>query len=198
MFDVLGFLDNYQLIPTPVLDESQPQGYRVEQRLQATLKSASNERNYTVEFRLGDDSQAPSEQQLTAWIDAGELVQAFCSTVTARPFVHQEGKNYQARGSEREINGAKAVLDTFIVFAGVSMAPLVGGPSLEEIVKQVRSDFKRSQRVYRAQRNAERAQEQEEKLAERAKQMLERKKQQDAEKAEQDSAAAANGRAGKR
>jgi hypothetical protein len=195
MFDLIGTADNYSIVPTPVLDATQAQGYRVEQRMQVTLKAASNERGYTIEFRLGDDAQAPSEEQLNAWIESGELVQAFCSAVTARPFVHQEGKQYQARGSEREINGAKAVLDTFVIFAGVSMASLAGGPALEEIVKQVRSAFKRNQRQYRAQRSAERAQQQQAQLEERARQLLERKAQQDAEKAATEPAMATNGRA---
>ena len=183
MFDFIGIADNYTIVPAPVLDETQPKGYRVEQRLQVTLKAASNERAYTVEFRLGEDSQAPSEQLLTQWIESGELVQAYCTGLTARPFVHQEGKTYQARGSEREINGSKAVLDSFVVFAGFAMAPLSGGPALEELVKQARGAYKRSQRQYRAQRNTERAKQQEAQLEERARQMLERKAQQDAEKA---------------
>jgi hypothetical protein len=197
MFDYIGIPDNYQIVPTPILDETQPQGYRVEHRLQVTLKAASNERGYTVEFRLGDDSQAPSEEQLNTWIDSGELVQAFCSAVTARPFVHQEGKQYQARGSKKEINGAEAILDTFVIFAGVSMAPLAGNAALEDLVKQVRSAFKRSQRQYRAQRSAERAKQQEAQLEERARQLLERKAQQDAENATAEPVGA-NGRASRK
>lgn len=196
MFAMVGTTDNHTLVPAPVLDDSEPKGYRVEQRLQVSLKAASNDRVYTVEFRLGEDSQAPSEEQLNQWIESGELVQAFCTGLTARPFVHQEGKTYQARGSQREINGAKATLDTFVVFAGVAMAPLAGGPSLEEIVKQVRGAYKRSQRQYRAQRNAERAKLQEAQLEQRAKQLLERKAQQEAEKAASAAATARTGTAG--
>src|SRR5262245_1043016 len=103
MFDFIGTLDNFATVPAVVLDETEPKGYRVEQRQQVTLKSASNERAYTVEFHLGADSQAPSEELLNTWLESGELVQAFCTGLTARPFVHQEGKTYQARGSEREI-----------------------------------------------------------------------------------------------
>ncbi len=183
MFDFIGTLDNFATVPAVVLDETESKGYRVEQRQQVTLKSASNEKAYTVEFRLGEDSQAPSEELLNQWLESGELVQAFCTGLTARPFVHQEGKNYQARGSEREINGSKAVLDSFVVFAGFAMAPLAGGPALEEMVKQARGSYKRSQRQYRAQRNAERTKQQEAQLEERARQMLERKAQQEAEKA---------------
>jgi hypothetical protein len=187
MFDVIGIADNYTIVPAPVLDESQPKGYRVEQRMQVTLKAASNERSYTVEFRLGESSQAPSEELLTQWIESGDLVQAFCTGLTARPFVHQEGKTYQARGSQKEINGTLATLDTFVVFAGFAMAPLanVGADTLEAMVKQARGAYKRSQRQYRAQRNAERAKQQEAQLEERARQLLERKAQQDAEKASQ-------------
>jgi hypothetical protein len=194
MFDTIGTIENYNKVPSPVLDETQAQGYRVEERLQVAIKAASNERTYTVEFRLGDDSQAPSEQQLNTWMDGSELVQAYCSAITARPFVHQEGKQYQARGSKKEINGAEAILDTFIVFAGVSMAALEDTSPLAAVVKQVRGDFKRSQRAYRAQRNAEKALEQQAKLEERARQLLDRKAQQDAEKATPEAVGAGTGR----
>jgi hypothetical protein len=190
MFVEIGIVDNYSIVPAPVLDETQPKGYRVEQRMQVTLKAASNERAYTVEFRLGEQSQAPSEERLNQWIESGELVQAFCTGLTARPFVHQDGKSYQARGSQKEINGILATLDTFVVFAGFAMAPLAGAEaaSLEEMVKQARGAYKRSQRQYRAQRNAERAKQQEAQLEERARQLLERKAQQDAEKTSSGSA----------
>jgi hypothetical protein len=187
MFDVIGTADNYTIVPAPVLDETQPKGYRVEQRMQVAVKAASNERAYTVEFRLGEQSQAPSEERINQWIESGEMVQAFCTGLTARPFVHQEGKTYQARGSQKEINGMPATLDTFVVFAGFAMAPLAGAEAtaLEDIVKQARGAYKRSQRQYRAQRNAERAKQQEAQLEERARQLLERKAQKEAEKAGQ-------------
>jgi len=54
MFDFIGTLDNFAVVNSVVLDESQPKGYRLEERLQATVKSASNEKGYTVEYRLGD------------------------------------------------------------------------------------------------------------------------------------------------
>jgi hypothetical protein len=196
MFDVIGIADNYTIVPAPVLDETQPKGYRVEQRMQVTLKAASNERSYTIEFRLGETSQAPSEELLNQWIESGELVQAFCTGLTARPFVHQEGKAYQARGSQKEINGllaTLATLDTFVVFAGFAMAPLAGSAAgtLEELVKQARGAYKRGQQQYRAQRNAERAKQQEAQLEERAHQLLERKAQQEAGKAEKAAGAVA-------
>jgi hypothetical protein len=183
MYDTIGTVDNFTLVPSPILDPTQPKGYRIEHRMQVSLKSAVNERSFTVEFRLGDDSPAPSEQQLNTWLESGELVQAFCSGLSARPFFHQEGKNYGTRGTEREINGAKISLDAFVVFAGVSMAPLAGGPSLEEVVKQVRGAFKRQQRQFRVQRNAERTQQLEAQLEERAQKLLERQAQQEAEQA---------------
>jgi hypothetical protein len=198
MFDFIGVADNYAVVPSPVLDETQPKGYRVEQRLQVTVKAAANERAYTVEFRLGEDSQAPSESQLDQWIEAGDLVQAFCTGLTARPFVHQEGKVYRSRGKEVQFGDVKANLDSFVVFAGVAMAPLVGGPPLDEMVRQARGSYKRSQRQYRAQRNAERAQQQQAQFEQRAQQLLERKAAEDAAKASQQAEAAepagANGR----
>jgi hypothetical protein len=73
MFAVIGTVDNYTILPSPVLDDADPKGYRIEQRLQVTLKLAANERQqYTVEFRLGDESQAPSTELLTKWLESGE------------------------------------------------------------------------------------------------------------------------------
>ena len=42
MFAVIGTVDNYTILPSPVLDDSDPKGYRIEQRLQVTLKLAAN------------------------------------------------------------------------------------------------------------------------------------------------------------
>jgi hypothetical protein len=175
MITLSGITDNYSLVPSPVLDATQPKGFRVEQRLQVTLKAAANDEQYTIEFRLGsEDDQSPSEEQLNHWIDGGELVQAICTSLAARPFVHQEGKTYRTKGKEVQIGEQKAALDSFIVFAGVSMAPLAGNTSLEDAVKQARSAFKRSQRAYRARRNEERAQQLEAQLEERVRKLLER------------------------
>jgi hypothetical protein len=197
MFDFIGTVDNHATVPSPILDETQPKGYRVEQRLQVTLKAAANERSYTVEFRLGEDSQAPSEQQLDAWIESAELVQAFCTGLSARPFVHQEGKTYRSRGKAVQIGEQKAELDSFVVFAGHAMAPLSGSgaPALEDVVKQVRAAYKRGQRQFRAQRNAERAAQLEAQLEERARQMVERRAAQvaEAERERDEAAVAANG-----
>ena len=102
MFAVIGTVDNYTILPSPVLDDADPKGYRIEQRLQVTLKLAANERQqYTVEFRLGDESQAPSTDLLTKWLESGELVQAYCAGLAARPFVHSQGEDLPASRSCR-------------------------------------------------------------------------------------------------
>jgi hypothetical protein len=183
MFDVVGSIDNFITLPTPVLDESVPEGYRMEQRLQVGLKTAADERQVTVEFRLGDNSDAPAEQQLNAWLETGELVQAFCTGLAARPFVHREGKTYRTRGKEVQIGDAKASLDAFVVFAGFAMAPMGDGAlSIEEAVRKARAAYKRGQRTYRERRSAERLKQLEAELPERIKQLQERKAAQDAEK----------------
>jgi hypothetical protein len=171
----VGTIDNFEILPTPVLDESAPEGYRMEQRLQVTLKSASDERQLTVEFRLGDDSDAPAEQQLNAWLETGELVQAFCTGLAARPFVHREGKTYRTRGKEVQIGDTKAALDAFVVFAGFAMSPLgAGGLTIEEAVRKARAAYKRGQRAYRERRSAERLKQLQEEMPQRIKQMQER------------------------
>ena len=179
----VGTVDNFEILPTPVLDESAPEGYRMEQRLQVSLKSAADERQLTVEFRLGEGSDAPSEQQLNAWLETGELVQAFCTSLAARPFVHREGKTYRSRGKEVQIGDTKAALDAFVVFAGFAMSPLgEGALSLEEAVRKARAAYKRGQRAYRERRSAERLQQMQAEMPERIKQLQERKAAQDAEK----------------
>lgn len=179
----VGTVDNFEILPTPVLDESAPEGYRMEQRLQVSLKSAADERQLTVEFRLGEGSDAPSEQQLNAWLETGELVQAFCTSLAARPFVHREGKTYRSRGNEVQIGDTKAALDAFVVFAGFAMSPLGEGVlSLEEAVRKARAAYKRGQRAYRERRSAERLQQMQAEMPERIKQLQERKAAQDAEK----------------
>ena len=195
MFAVIGTVDNYTILPSPVLDDTDPKGYRIEQRLQVTLKLAANERQqYTVEFRLGDDSQAPSTDLLTTWLESGELVQAFCAGLAARPFIHCKEKTYQRRGRAVQIGDQSAELDAFVVFAGSAMAVLEPGSPLEEQVKQARAAFKRSQRAYRDQRNAARVQQMEAQLEERVRQMQERRAQAEAEKATAGEVVGANGR----
>jgi hypothetical protein len=196
----LGTVDNFEILPTPVLDEGAPEGYRMEQRLQVSMKMASDERQITVEFRLGDDSDAPAEQQLNAWLESGELVQAFCTGLAARPFVHQEGKNYRTRGKEVQIGDAKAALDAFVVFAGFAMSPLgEGALTIEDGVRKARAAYKRGQRAYRERRSAERLKQLQDGMPERIRLMKERKATQDAEKAaaqavQEEAATAQNGR----
>jgi hypothetical protein len=197
MFDVIGSIDNFITLPSPVIDESVPAGYRMEQRLQVGLKTAADERQITVEFRLGDGSDAPAEQQLNAWLETGELVQAFCTGLAARPFVHREGKTYRTRGKEVQIGDAKAALDAFVVFAGFAMSPLgEGSLSIEEAVRKARAAYKRGQRAYRERRSAERLKQLEAEMPERIKQLQERKAAQDAEKQAQaaEEATGQNGR----
>jgi hypothetical protein len=184
MFNVIGSIDNFITLPTPVLDETRPEGYRLEQRLQVGIKTAADERQVTIEFRLGDDSDAPAEQLLNSWLESGELVQAFCTGLTARPFVHREGKTYRSRGKEVQIGEAKASLDAFVVFAGFAMSPMTGDGtlSIEDAVRKARAAFKRGQRAYRERRSAERLKQLEADLPERIKQLQERKAAQDAEK----------------
>jgi len=194
----VGTVDNFEILPTPVLDESAPEGYRMEQRLQVSLKSAADERQLTVEFRLGEGSDAPSEQQLNAWLETGKLVQAFCTGLAARPFVHRDGKTYRTHGKEIQIGDTKAALDAFVVFAGFAMSPLegAGALSVEEAVLKARAAYKRGQRAYRERRSAERLKQLQAELPERIKRLQERKAAQDAEKVAQaaDEATGQNGR----
>jgi len=200
VIDVIGPVDNFTVLPTPVLDENEPSGVRVEQRLQVTLKSAADEEALTIEFRPGTDGRfdadAPSEALLNQWIESGELIQAFCSSVRSQPFQHKPGKTYRKKGKTIQVGAETVEMESFMVFAGVSMAPLVGNPDLEERVRKARASYKAKQREYRAKRNAERVAQMEAQMGERVQQLRERQAQQAAQAAAaaQPEAVAANGR----
>lgn len=105
---------------------------------------------------MGDDSDAPTLAQLDTWIESGDLLRVVCSGVTARPFTHQEGKQYRSRGSEKEINGQTVTLDTLIIFAGQSITLASDPFDAEEEVRKARGSYKKAQRAYRQRSNAER------------------------------------------
>jgi hypothetical protein len=115
------------------------------------------------------------EGLLNKWLESGELVQAFCTGLAARPFVHAKDKTYQRRGRQVQLGDQMAELDAFVVFAGASMTPLEAGSPLDEQVKQARAAYKRSQRIYREQRNAARVAQIEAQMEERVRQMQERR-----------------------
>jgi len=182
MLVCIGTVDNFIVLPSPVLDES-PQGYHLEQRLQVTLQAAANERQLLIEFRLGEGSEAPSEQLLTAWLESGDLVEALCTGLSARPFLQAKDKTYRRQGKAVQVGDETAHLDTMVVFAGASMATLSEAKPLEEAVKAARASYKRGQREYRAQRNAERVKQLEAQVGERVRQLRERQAADEAAKA---------------
>src|SRR5262249_22700810 len=141
MLVCIGTVDNFIVLPSPVLDES-PQGYHLEQRLQVTLQAAANERQLLVEFRLGEGSEAPSEQLLTTWLASGDLVEALCTGLTARPFLQSKAKTYRRQGKAVQVGEETAHLDTMVVFAGASMSTLADAEPLDEEVKAARASYK--------------------------------------------------------
>jgi hypothetical protein len=197
MLMLISTIDNALTLPTPVLDDSS-QGYHLEDRLQVTVKSLANDKSYTVEFRLGEGSDAPSEAQLIQWMESGEAVRVVCSGVTARPFVHQDGKQYRSRGSEKEINGAAAVLDTLIVFAGQSITPASATFDLDEEVRKARGAYKKAQREFRQRLNADRVEKAKAQLAERVAKMQEARAKQQQQQAQPAAPAGADAAAGSR
>jgi hypothetical protein len=196
MLVCIGTVDNFIILPSPVLDES-PQGYHLEQRLQVTLLAAANDRQLMIEFRLGDGSEAPSEQVLTSWLESGDVVEALCTGLSARPFVQSKDKTYRRQGKAIQVGDATAHLDTMVVFAGASMSTLAEATSLAEAVKAARASYKRGQREYRAQRNVERVKQMEAQVEERVRVMRERRASEDAAKVQagvEAESAGANGR----
>ena len=182
MLVCIGTVDNFILMPSPVLDES-AQGFHLEQRLQVTLQAAANERQLMIEYRLGEGSDAPSEQLLNAWLESGDLVEALCTGLTARPFIQNKDKTYRRQGKAVQVGDETAHLDTMVVFAGASMSTLADAKPIAEAVKAARASYKRGQREYRAQRNAERVKQMEAQVADRVKQMRERQAAEETAKA---------------
>jgi hypothetical protein len=182
MLVCIGTVDNFIVLPSPVLDVS-PQGYHLEQRLQVTLQAAANDRQLMIEYRLGEGSDAPSEQLLNAWLESGDLVEALCTGLTARPFIQNKDKTYRRQGKAVQVGDETAHLDTMVVFAGASMSTLADAKPIAEAVKAARASYKRGQREYRAQRNAERVKQMEAQVADRVKQMRERQATDEATKA---------------
>ena len=196
MLVCIGTVDNFILMPSPVLDESE-QGFHLEQRFQVTLQAAANERQLMIEFRTGEGSDAPTEQLLNAWLESGDLVEALCTGLTARPFMQNKDKIYRRQGKEVKVGDETAYLDTMVVFSDASMSLLTEAKSLDDAVKAARASYKRGQREYRAQRNAERVKQMESQVLDRVKQMRERKAAEDAAKAApaaEPGAAGTNGR----
>jgi hypothetical protein len=196
MLVCIGTVDNFIVLPSPVLDVS-PQGYHLEQRLQVTLQAAANDRQLMIEYRLGEGSDAPSEQLLNAWLESGDLVEALCTGLTARPFIQNKDKTYRRQGKAVQVGDETAHLDTMVVFAGASMSTLADAKPIAEAVKAARASYKRGQREYRAQRNAERVKQMEAQVADRVRQMRERQAAEETTKAAAGGAAepaGANGR----
>jgi hypothetical protein len=179
----IGTIDNFVVLPSLVPDDSE-QGGHIEQRLQVTLQAAANERQQLmIEFRLGEGSEAPSEQLLNTWLESGDLVEALCTGLTARPFKQDKDKTYRRQGKAVQVGDETVHLDTMVVFAGASMAPLTEARPLQEAVKAARAAYKRGQREYRVQRNAERVKQMEAQMVERIKQLRERKAAEDTARA---------------
>src|SRR5258708_40284122 len=119
MLVCIGTVDNFILMPSPVPDES-TQGFHLEQRLQVTLQAAANERQLMIEFRLGEGSETPSEQLLNSWLEAGDLVEALCTGLTARPFKQDKDKTYRRQGKAVKGGHETVHLVTMLGFAAAS------------------------------------------------------------------------------
>src|SRR5262249_9752963 len=140
----------------------------------------------------------PSEQLLTTWLELGDLVEALCTGLSARPFLQAKDKIYRRQGKAVQVGDETAHLDTMVVFAGASMSTLADAKPLDDAVKAARASYQRGQRGYRAQRNAERVKLMEAQVADRVRQMRERKAIEDAAKVNAGSEAESTGANGRK
>ncbi len=170
MLATIGTVENFMTMPSPILDDSE-QGYHLEERLQVTLKSAVDERQLMIEFRLGDTSATPSEQVLAKWLEEDELVAALCTGISARPSVQKQDKSSRR---EAQVGEQTAHPDGMVVLAGQTMVALSEGIDLREAVKSTRAAYKRAQRDNTLRRNAERVEQFKAQLPERVRRLKER------------------------
>jgi hypothetical protein len=187
--------DNCLVLPQPIPDESEKH-YHLEERMQVSLRAPDNDKQYTIEFRLDEGSNAPTQAQVDDWIESGELLRVVCSGVSARAFAHQEGKQYRSRGSEKEINGQTVTLDTMVIFAGQSITLASDPFDVEDEVRKARGAYKKAQRAFRQRINAEKVEKAKAGIEERVAKMQEAAKAREAAAAAgtPDGAAAGTGR----
>jgi hypothetical protein len=155
MFSSTGHMAIVYPVPVGIQDATAPDGIRVDEQLNVTLKSASDEKEY--QFNLPITERTPSLKQLEEWQAAGELVTILASTVRALPFIHDNSKDaegnplkrYQRPGRKVTV-GTNVVVeaDAFVVFQGYDIR-LAGSVDLGQEAQAAHGEFLKRQAEYR-------------------------------------------------
>ena len=74
----------------------------------------------------------PPRALFNQWLESGDLVEALCTGLTARPFMQNKDKTPRRQGKEVKVGDEIAYLDTMVVFAGASMSTLADAKPIDE------------------------------------------------------------------
>lgn len=175
MMTQTGSIINIFVAPVAFLDADAPDGVRVEDQVNLTLKAAADDKEYQHALPAKNDSIAL--KTLEEWQSQGKLVTVFASSLRAVPFVHDTRKDeagnpvkkYMRPGRKVTVGEQSIETDAFVIFQSydVQLAESVG---LEKSATQARGDFLKRQQEMRKRANQARV--------ERARQLVEERKTQ--------------------
>jgi hypothetical protein len=176
MLTQTGSIVNLFVAPIAFLDAEAPDGVRIEDQINLTLKAAADDKEYQHALPIKGDTAAM--KSLEEWQAQGKLVTIFSSSVRAVPFVHDTRKDeagnpmkkYLRPGRKLTVGEGLAVeADAFLIFQSydVQLAEQVG---LAKSAEQARGDFLKRQQEFRKRSNQARV--------EKARQLVEERKAQ--------------------
>lgn len=189
-----GNIVNLYVAPFAFLDADAPDGVRVEDQINLTLRAAADQQEYQHNLPA---KGAVTLKSLEEWQAQGKLVTVFSSGLRAVPFVHDNRKDeagnplkkYQRAGRKVSVSEGFAIeADAFVVFQSYDVQP-ADAVGMEKPAEKARGDYIRRQQEFRKRANQARV--------EKAQQMVEERKAQAKAKAEQATAGSAGG-AGKK
>jgi len=176
MLTQTGSIVNLYTAPVAFLDVEAPEGVRVEDQINLTLKAAADDKEY--QHGLPVKGGTAALKSLEEWQAQGKLVTIFSSSVRAVPFVHDNRKDeagnpmkkYLRPGRKLTVGEGVAVeADAFLIFQSydVQLAEQTG---LGKSAEQARGDFLKRQQEFRKRSNQARV--------EKARQLVEERKAQ--------------------
>jgi hypothetical protein len=129
MFTLTGYCTNLLVIPVVFVGQNGTPEER--DRLNLTIKSLADEKEYQVNMNLGTDSKAPSEDQLDKWMGDGTVLSVLASAVRAVPFAHdtttkdKDGntKRYARAGRKVAVGKVNVEIDALISFTAYEAQP---------------------------------------------------------------------------
>ncbi len=175
MMTQTGSIVNLFVAPVAFLDADAPEGVRIEDQINLTIKAAADDKEY--QHSLPAKNGTVATKTLEEWQAQGKLVTVFSSSLRAVPFVHDTRKDeagnplkkYMRPGRKVTVGEQAIETDAFVVFQSydVQLAEAVG---MEKPAVQARGDYLKRQQELRRRANQARV--------ERARQLVEERKTQ--------------------